>query len=197
MTFSLCILGFFAAGIAAGLFGVVPEAWSADDLALIALYVLLVFVGMGVGSDSRSLSHILKVRGKVVLVPLGIAVGSLMGAGVVALFLPGLNFREGMAVGAGFGYYSLSSILISQMHSQDLGVIALLSNIIREVITLVGVSLFIRLGPLGPIASGGATAMDTTLPLISRYIPGEYTVIAVFSGLVLSLLVPLLIPMIL
>jgi uncharacterized membrane protein YbjE (DUF340 family) len=76
-------------------------------------------------------------------------------------------------------------------------VIALLANIIREVITLISVPILVRLGNLAPIAAGGATSMDTTLPLISRYVPCEYTVIAVFSGLVLSMIVPLLIPLIL
>jgi uncharacterized membrane protein YbjE (DUF340 family) len=197
MKFTLLVLGFFGLGILGGMSGLVPAAIIIDDVAMVALYVLLLFVGMGVGSDSAALSNILKMRGWALLVPLSVAAGSLGGAALLGLTLPGISLRESLAVGAGFGYYSLSSIIISQLHSESLGVVALLANIIREVITLIFVPLLARLGNLAPIAAGGATSMDTTLPMISRYVPGEYTVIAVFSGLVLSMLVPLLIPLIL
>ena len=197
MRFTLLILGFFAAGILGGMSGLVPEAIAVDEVALGALYVLLLFVGMGVGSDTAAFSNIFRMRGWVLLVPVAVALGSLGGAALLGLALPGVGVRESLAVGAGFGYYSLSSVIISQIHSEALGVIALLANIIREVITLTCVPLLARLGSLAPIAAGGATSMDTTLPLISRYVPGEYTVVAVFSGLFLSLLVPLLIPILL
>jgi uncharacterized membrane protein YbjE (DUF340 family) len=197
MKFTLLILAFFGAGILGGMSGLVPETIIIDDVAMMALYVLLLFVGMGVGSDSAALSNILKMRGWALFVPVSVAVGSMGGAALLGLALPGIGVRESLAVGAGFGYYSLSSVIISQLHSETLGVIALLANIIREVITLISVPILVRLGNLAPIAAGGATPMDTTLPLISRYVPCEYTVIAVFSGLVLSMIVPLLIPLIL
>ena len=103
-----------------------------------------------------------------------------------------------MAVGAGFGYYSLSSVFITQLHSQSLGVVALLSNIFREVATLLATPLLVSyFGKLAGIASGGATAMDTTLPVISRYSGQSYAIIAVFSGIVLTILVPFLVTFIL
>jgi uncharacterized membrane protein YbjE (DUF340 family) len=197
MRFTLLILGFFGAGILAGMAGLIPEGMAVDEAAMAALYVLLVFVGMGVGSDTAALSNVLRMRGWTLLVPAAVALGSLGGAALFGLALPGLGVRECLAVGAGFGYYSISSVIISQIHGEALGVIALLANIIREVLTLLSVPLLARLGSLAPIAAGGATSMDTTLPMISRYVPGEYTVIAVFSGIVLSLLVPLIIPVLL
>jgi uncharacterized membrane protein YbjE (DUF340 family) len=197
MKFTILILGFFGAGILGGMSGFVPDAFAVDEVAMVALYVLLLFVGMGVGSDSAALSNILKMRRWALFVPVCVALGSLGGAALLGLTLPGIGLRESLAVGAGFGYYSLSSVIISQIHSETLGVIALLANVIREVITLISVPFLVRWGNLAPIAAGGATSMDTTLPLISRYVPGEYAVIAVFSGLVLSLLVPLIIPLLL
>ena len=79
-----------------------------------------------------------------------------------------------------------------------LGVIALLANLSREIITLIFAPLFVRLfGKLAPIASGGATAMDTTLPIVARFSGKEYAIIAFFSGIVLTVLVPILVPFIL
>jgi uncharacterized membrane protein YbjE (DUF340 family) len=106
--------------------------------------------------------------------------------------------KESMAVGAGFGYYSLSSVFITQLHSHSLGVTALLSNIFREVFTLLATPILVSyFGNLAGIASGGATAMDTTLPVISKYSGKSYAIIAVFSGIVLTILVPFLVTFIL
>jgi uncharacterized membrane protein YbjE (DUF340 family) len=103
-----------------------------------------------------------------------------------------------MAVGAGFGYYSLSGILIAEISGEELGVVALLANIFREVLTLTLAPLLVKwFGKYAVIASGGATAMDTTLPVVVRYSGKEMAVVAVFSGLVLSILVPVLVPFIL
>jgi uncharacterized membrane protein YbjE (DUF340 family) len=77
-------------------------------------------------------------------------------------------------------------------------VVALLSNIFREVATLLTTPILVRyFGKLAGIASGGATAMDTTLPVISRYSGKEYAIIALFSGIVLTILVPFLVTFIL
>jgi uncharacterized membrane protein YbjE (DUF340 family) len=101
-------------------------------------------------------------------------------------------------VGAGFGYYSLASVLIAHIGGKTLGVIALLANMAREFITLIGTPLLARyFGRLAPIASGGATCMDTTLPVITRFVGTEYAVISVVNGVVLTALAPLLITAIL
>jgi len=117
---------------------------------------------------------------------------------VVSVLLPALQLREVLAVGAGFGYYSLSSIFISRLHNDSLGVIALLSNILREILTLILVPLLVKyFGKLAGIASGGATSMDTTFPVISKYSGKDYAIISLFSGIVLTMLVPLLVTLIL
>ncbi|MCG8375720.1 MAG: lysine exporter LysO family protein, partial [Chlorobiales bacterium] len=83
-------------------------------------------------------------------------------------------------------------------HSQELGVIALLSNIFREIITLLAVPLLVKyFGKLAGIATGGATAMDTTLPIIVKFTGKDYGIIAIFSGITLTILVPVLVTMIL
>ncbi len=190
---SLLILACFLAGLLLAWQTRLP-AWLTDDRAtLYALYALLFLVGMSVGSNGQTWAILRRINWKIVLVPAIVVLGTLLGTGVVAYFLPGISWQEGMAVGAGFGYYSLSGILISQMHSETLGVVALLANIMREMLTLLLTPLLVRhLGKLAPIAAGGATAMDTTLPIISRFTGSEYAIIAVFSGLVLTVLVPFL-----
>jgi uncharacterized membrane protein YbjE (DUF340 family) len=198
MKISLILLGFFVAGVGGGLFEVLPH-WLLDpEVALYSLYGLLVLVGLGIGCDTAALQAIFRLRAKTLLVPAGIALGSLAGSGLISLPLGGIEFREAISVGAGFGYYSLSSVLTSQLQGEQLGAISLLANMLREVLTLVlAPQLAAWFGDLAPIASGGATSMDTTLPVISRTTSKHYAMIAVISGIVLSLLVPILVPAIL
>jgi len=102
-----------------------------------------------------------------------------------------------MAIGSGFGYYSLSSILISKIRNETLGVIALIANISREIFTLIATPLLVKyLGKIAPIASAGATSMDTTLPVIVKYCGEEYAIISLFSGVALTVLVPVIITVI-
>ena len=195
---SLIILSFFAFGLLVGIYNLLPEHFSQNDYSIYALYILMFLVGIGVGSNKKSLSLIKSVNFKILLVPLSVIIGTYIGVSVFSLLQDNLSLIDSLAFGSGFGYYSLSSVLISEVSSDTLGVIALLSNITREIITLLLTPLFAKyFGKLAPIASGGATAMDTTLPVITKYIGSDYAIISVFSGVVLTILVPVLITIIL
>ncbi|MFO8235642.1 MAG: lysine exporter LysO family protein [Bacteroidales bacterium] len=195
---TLIILLFFVAGLFSGILDIFPEQLSGDEMTTYVLYALLFFVGIGVGSNKKALYILKTANWRILLIPLSVIVGTFLGTTLYTLFDPALSFRECWAVGAGYGYYSLSSIIIKEMAGETLGVIALLSNIIREILTLIFTPLLTKyFGILAPISAGGATSMDTTLPVITRYIGIEYVAFSVFSGLVLTLLVPLIVPIIL
>ena len=195
---SLIILSFFAVGLIGGIYDIFPQWLLNDDLTTYALFVLMFLVGISIGSDKAAFYVLRKMNFKIFLVPLTVIVGSLLGTALISLMLSDIHVKEAMAVGAGFGYYSLSSIFISEISGKELGVVALLSNIFREIITLLAVPLFVKyFGKLAGIASGGATAMDTTLPIIVKFTGKEYGIIAIFSGIVLTILVPILVTLIL
>ena len=198
MSDTLKILLCFAAGVAMGAASLVPDALPLDRLTSWALYLLLFLVGIGMGGSPETWEMLKKTNLRILLVPAAIVVGSTLGAAAVCLIWPAIGFREAAAVGAGFGYYSLSSILITKISGETLGVIALLSNVTREILTLVLTPLLVRrFGKLAGISAGGATAMDTTLPVIVKFTGPEYAVIAIFSGVVLTLLCPFLVTAIL
>nr|WP_027370597.1 lysine exporter LysO family protein [Desulfovermiculus halophilus] len=195
---SLILLGAFALGIVSGWSRVLPADFLQAGHELYVLFALLVCVGMGIGADRRSVRSLLRMNLPGLFLPAAVVAGSLLGAGGVALACGIATLREGLAVGAGFGYYSLSSILITQLHGEELGVIALLSNVFREVLTLALAPAIFRLwGPLAPIACAGATSMDTTLPVIHRLVGTRLSLLSVINGIVLTLLVPVLVPLLL
>jgi uncharacterized membrane protein YbjE (DUF340 family) len=193
---SLLILGCFAAGLLLATRGLVPSALLRSGLVMGVVYWLLLLVGLDIGASRHARQILRQVSRQMLVAPLVAAVGTLTGVVLASIFLPSIRARDALAVGAGFGYYSLSSILVTQLHGEALGVVTLLANILRELLTLVGAPFMARLfGPLGPVVAGGATAMDTTLPVIVKTSGLEYTMVAVWSGLILSLLVPFLIPL--
>ena len=99
-----------------------------------------------------------------------------------------------MAVGSGFAYYSLSSIFISELKGIELGTIALLCNVMREIFALLFIPVIYRwFGPLAAISVGGATTFDTTLPIITRCTGKEYAVVSIYHGCVLDFSVPVLV----
>ena len=198
MKSSLIILSFFIAGIVLAVFGFVPKWLADDDFTFYTLLFLVFAVGFGIGGDTSAFNVLKRIKIKVLLVPILVVVGSLIGTALFSLFLHQITVGQAMAVGAGFGYYSLSSVIISRLSGEELGVIALLANIFREITTLIAAPLMVKyFGKLAIISSGGATAMDTTLPVIVRFTGKEYGIIAVFSGIVLTVLVPFLVPFIL
>ena len=195
---TVIIIFFFAAGLFFGIYASLPEEMSSDEMTQYVLFLLLFLVGIGVGSNKNTLKLLRSVNLKIFLIPISVIVGTFLGTFIYSLLDNSLTLRECWAVGAGFGYYSLSSVLIKEIAGGSLGVIALLSNIIREILTLLLTPVIARIfGKYGPISAGGATSMDTTLPIITRYIGTEYAALSVFSGLVLTLLVPFIVPLIL
>ena len=170
---SLVILGFFTLGIILGLAGLPVGQSIVHKLSFWSLCILMAMVGMSVGGNPELVSSIRSMNPRIALLPIATILGTYAGCIIVNLFL-GHSIADVLAIGSGFGYYSLSSVLISSSRGPHLGSIALISNIIREVFTLLCAPFLARIaGPLAPISSGGATTADTTLPIISSCC-GEY-----------------------
>lgn len=191
---SLIIVGFFILGIAAGLSGIVPESIIDGDLTFYALCALLLCVGIGIGSDRNIVTKFKSLDVRMALLPLGTALGTFAGSLVVSFILSGRSPLDCLAVGSGFGYYSLSSIFITEYKGAELGTIALLANIIREMVTLLLSPVLAKaFGPLAPISSGGVTSMDTTLPIIMASSGEQYSAVSIFHGFILDFSIPFLV----
>ena len=196
---SLIVVGFFALGCVLGWSGRLPDVVIENDITVYVLYLLMFQVGLSIGSDKKLKDILGSIRPKLLLVPLATIAGTLVFSALVGLLLTQWSVFDCLAVGSGFAYYSLSSILITQLKESSLGVqlatelgtIALMANIMREIMALLGAPLFVKyFGRLSPICAGGATTMDTTLPVITRYSGKDLVFISIFHGIIVDFTVP-------
>lgn len=196
---SLIVVGFFVLGCLLGWSGWLPDVVVENDITVYVLYLLMFQVGLSIGSDKKLKEILRSIRPKLLLVPLATISGTLIFSALVSLLLTKWSVFDCLAVGSGFAYYSLSSILITQLKEPSLGVqlatelgtIALMANIMREIMALLGAPLFVKyFGRLSPICAGGATTMDTTLPIITRYSGKDLVFVSIFHGIIVDFTVP-------
>ena len=200
---SLIVLGFFVGGCLLGALGYLPVDLKTGNMSIYILYALMFQIGISIGSNKELKSMISQLRLKFLLIPLA-TIGTLLFSALASLLLSRWSIFDCMAVGSGFAYYSLSSVLITQFKeasiglqlATELGTIALLANIFREMMALLGAPLLVRyFGRLAPISAAGVNSMDVILPVITRYSGKEMVPIAIFHGLLIDMSVPFFVSM--
>ena len=178
------------------LLGYFTKSYINFDISLLiqfGLYLLLFFIGIDIGKNDSILNDLKKLNKKVLFLPFITIISSLAG-GAVASILLSLSVGESVAISAGMGWYSFSAIELSKV-SVELGGIAFLSNIFRELLAIFLIPVIAKkIGSFESVSVAGATAMDSVLPIINRSNPAEISIISFYSGLVISIIVPILIP---
>jgi len=193
------LLSLFLGGIA----GYLNNMWGAqavntfisDYLFNFSLIALLFVMGLNFGLDKESTEKFKKAGFRILVVPFAVASGSVIGGLTSALIL-GINPVASMAVCAGYGWYTLAGPLNGQLFGVEWGALGFTVNFLRELLTIATVSLSVKIDKYTPIAMGGATAMDTTLPVIVRYSGSDTIITAFLSGFILSLMAPFTITLI-
>ncbi|SJZ35396.1 lysine exporter LysO family protein [Selenihalanaerobacter shriftii] len=192
----IAILISIISGVLVGKFIVAPEmANSLGQVTTYFLAILLLGIGIDIGRNKDVIAKVKQIGWKIITVPLMVAAGSILGAILSGLILQ-LPFNESSAIGAGFGWYSLSGVLITKAYDVQVGSLAFLTNVFRELLAIILIPILAKTeGKISLIAPGGATTMDTTLPLIVKSSNSEIGVIAFVNGVILSSLVPILVPL--
>ena len=178
------------------LLGYFTKSYINFDISLLiqfGLYLLLFFIGIDIGKNDNILNDLKKLNKKVLFLPFITIISSLAG-GAVASILLSLSVGESVAISAGMGWYSFSAIELSKV-SVELGGIAFLSNIFRELLAIFLIPIIAKkIGSFESVSIAGATAMDSVLPIINKSNPAEISIISFYSGLIISIVVPILIP---
>jgi uncharacterized membrane protein YbjE (DUF340 family) len=183
------LLGGVAGYLNANWASIVSSVWVSDYLLNASLMLLLFAMGVAFAIDKDSFSKIRRTGLKILIVPLAIALGTIL-SGVVSALILGINVVATTAVSAGYGWYTLTGPLVGQIFGAKWGALGFAANFLRELFTILTVSLMVRVDKYAPTASGGATAMDTTLPIIVRYCGSDALITAFSSGFILSVIAP-------
>lgn len=183
-------------GICCGKFFVSPEqAPFFGSIADMALIILMFAVGISVGTNKGVFEKLKTYHFKIFIIPIGIIVGSIL-AGVVCALIMGMDLRESVAITSGLGWYSLSGVLLTDLAGPEIGTIAFLANLFREIFTFMLIPYVAKhFNDYTAIAPAGATSEDTTLPMLMRHTSEEVVVMAVINGVICSAVVPIIINM--
>ena len=180
---SILIVGAFVAGCIAGRLGWLPNWWLGGALSLWVLYALMLQVGIGIGSDSRLKEIFRSITPRTLLVPCVTIVGTIFASFLISFAL------------ARWSASSLKEAHIGLQAAAELGTITLMANVFRELMTLLFAPYMVKwFSPLGPITAGGATTIDVTLPVITRFSGRDWLFVAILHGVLVDFSVPFLVP---
>lgn len=169
-----------------------------SEIIVYELYILALVIGFNIGSEIK-FRAILHVTREALVTTLVVIIGAVVCA--LASFGLGLlpNLKLALVMFLGAGWYSYTGPIVSTYYGPVYGVIAFLTNFFREQLAFLVVPVLVkaRPNPYSAIAIGGATSMDTTLGLYSSIFTGEYSVSAMMSGALLTLIIPVMLPLVL
>ncbi|WP_312948719.1 lysine exporter LysO family protein [Superficieibacter sp.] len=186
---SLKLCGVVVLGFALGLSGLtfLQHATEASEYTLI---FLLFLVGIQLRNSGMTLRQIVLNR-RGMMVGVVVVVSSLLG-GAINAFILGLPLKTALAMASGFGWYSLSGILLTESFGPVIGSAAFFNDLARELIAIMLIPGLVRRSRSTALGLCGATSMDFTLPVLQRSGGLEIVPAAIVHGFLLSLLVPLL-----
>ncbi|WP_428945715.1 lysine exporter LysO family protein [Pantoea sp. FN060301] len=187
---SLKLCGVVIAGFLLGLSHWTPLKF-ASEAGEYALLFLLFLVGLQLRGSGMTLRQIL-INRRGMMVAFVVFISALAGGAIAALIL-GLPLKTGLAMASGFGWYSLSGILMTESFGPVIGSAAFFNDLLRELLAIMLIPALIARHRSTALGLCGATSMDFTLPVLQRSGGTEIVPAAIVHGFMLSLLAPILI----
>lgn len=162
----------------------------------IGLCLLLVFIGLDLGLDGTVVDNFKKVGLRILVFPVVVILGTLTGAAACSLFMD-LSLKECLAIGSGFGWYTLAPGIIMENGYVTASAVAFLHNVMRELFSIILIPLVAKkIGYIETTGMPGAAAMDVCLPIVEKSTRSDIAVYSFVSGVILSTAVPILVPLI-
>lgn len=194
LTFAVMLLG-----VLAGRFFPAAHKSKNEKLQLACTLALIFAMGVSLGGGGRFFASLAFIGGQSLLFCLVPTAGS-----IAAVYLLSRRFMDGgapdwtlgpaLSVAGGLGWYSLSGAAVSRLAGPEIGSIAFLASLLRELLSFFLIPFLARgLNGWTAIAPAAATSEDTTLPMLIRYTNEETAVFAVVNGILCSAVVPVII----
>jgi uncharacterized membrane protein YbjE (DUF340 family) len=162
-----------------------------ENTMTVMLMLLILLVGIGLKGSGITLKEVLLNRRGVemsVIFTLSVLVGGLL----FALIFTDVSWTKGLALASGFGWYSLSAIVMTDAYGAIWGSVALFNDLIREFFALIFIPVFMRQYPSAAVGLGGATSLDFTLPIIQQSGGLKVVPLAISFGFIINIVSPVL-----
>lgn len=156
----------------------------------VALIFLLFLVGIQLRNNGMTLHQILLNRRGAVIAT--VVVLSSLAGGALSAWLLSLPLKAGLALASGYGWYSLSGILLTDAYGPVIGSTAFFNDLARELSAIILIPRLVLRSRSSALGLCGATSMDFTLPVLQRSGGVEIVPAAIVHGFLLSLLAPVL-----
>ena len=197
---SAIILGCFLLGLVLALTRILPDTFYTLDFESYAdwvLYAMLLSVGISIGMGDSIVGLVKKLPRRVLWLPLVALAGTWIGSVVAFMIIRALGYdlslQQSATINTAMGYYSLSSILTTKAWGATIGSICLLTNLLRELFTIIAAKPMGKVfGRFASTSSGGATVTDTSLPIILKAEGNEIMPAVLYFGIVINIAVPFL-----
>lgn len=167
----------------------------AGEAIRVGLCILLFLVGMDLGVENTFIEDIKQAGLKILTLPAAVVVGTLVGSALCALVIP-LSLKETLAVGAGFGWYSLAPAIIMDEGFVTASAVSFMHNVFRETLGLLLIPLVAKkIGYIEAVGMPGSGASDVCLPLIVKSTRSGIAIYSFVTGILVSMMVPILVPL--
>ena len=186
---------FILLGILIGYFAL-PKgdaAWL-DTLLTVSLFFLYTGAGIILGTNKEVFTYIKKLGLRMLFLPLSIFVGCLLGGFLMGVVLD-VPLKWSVLSASGMGYYSMSGAFLTEAYGIEAGVYGFIVNVSRDVFTVALLPLLAKISKGSPIASGAGGCMDTMLIPVSKAVGPELGLVALISGTITTLAVPIWLPL--
>lgn len=203
---TVVILALVAGGMIFGAFaiaGMIPDILPVFDmitnkLLTIFLCVLLLIVGFDLGLSGNVAANIKAVGVRAFAFPFAAVLGSLVFGVISGLFF-GFSVKEGIAISAGFGWYTYAPSIIAGAGAQYTvaSAVSFMHNVIRETSGLVLIPILAKkFGYIEAVGVPGVAAMDVCMPIVERSCRADTVVYSFAIGLVMCVATSVLVPLV-
>ena len=160
-----------------------------ENIIQVVLVFLLLLIGIQLRGNNISLKQIL--LNKVGIATTIIVTFSTFLGGIIAALILEQPLRVGLGMSSGFGWYSLSGILMTEAHGPIIGSATFLNDILRELLAIILIPSLIKRYKLTALGLCGATSMDFTLPMLQKGAGITIVPAAIVQGFLLTILMPI------
>lgn len=155
------------------------------------LMALVLLVGVSLSHAGMTLQQVLLNKRGVQMSVIFCTAMALAGV-VYSLILPEVTVTQGLALSSGYGWYSLSGIIMTDRYGAVWGSVALLNDLAREFCTLMFVPLIMPRYPSAAVGLGGVTSMDFSLPIIQASGGNAVVPLAMSFSFIVNIVSPIL-----